>query len=179
MSLNILDCYKKHWQLNNDKKIKIDHEIYKKFIKTINNISTNKYFLIYWCQENEPDTMQIIKYLLSTKRKVCLLNINSKKQINYYAINSLDFEYEYLWNIKMPKPNIINKVEQNQISCVILPAIAFNNKNEILIYKSNEMFLPLLKNNNLMSFALSYKFSEYNDIVFDKKTIVNMIIHNN
>ena len=79
----------------------------------------------------------------------------------------------------MPKPNIINKVEQNQISCVILPAIAFNNKNEILIYKSNEMFLPLLKNNNLMSFALSYKFSEYNDIVFDKKTIVNMIIHNN
>lgn len=180
MKFNILDCHKKCWNLLEDEKSQFDQEIYENFIDKVLSLNIDKYFLVYWSQENEPDTKKIIKYLLDNKHKVCLLHVNAKKNISCFAIESLDFKYDYFWNMKMPKPKLHKQVFLGEIGCVVIPAIAYNNKNEIAIYPSNHLFLSYFEHNpHVIVISLAYKFSVYNDINFGKKIRVNLIIHNN
>ena len=180
MKFNILDCYKKHWNLLEDEKVQLDQEIYENFVDKVSSLNIDKYLLVYWPQENEPDTKKIIEYLLNNNQKVCLLHVDANKHVSYIAIESLDFKYDYFWNIKMPKPKLHKHIISDEIGCVVLPTIAYNNRNERAIYPSNHIFLSYLQQNpHVITISLAYKFSNYNDIDFGKKTRVNIVIHNN
>ena len=156
--------YKKMWNLSISEKINLDHQIYISFLETIKNTNIKNYVFIYWPRENEPETIAIIDELLKRKFKVCLMRINADGTKNFIPITSLDFEYEYFKNIKMPLKTK-KEVTINEIDLIIVPTILFDSKNRVFPHQSLKIFLEPFLKRRIFRLGLGYEFCRIDEVL--------------
>lgn len=139
------------------------------FNKVINNLKVIKseIILIYVSNNEEVDTINLIKYLLKYK-KVAVPKIDND-EMNFYFINTLDDLKMGYFNILEPITN--NKVEDFSNSLSITPGICFS-KDGYRIGYGKGFYDKFFNKHDIYSIGLCYKsclIENFNINEYDKK----------
>lgn len=124
-------------------------------------------FALYYSLSYEVDTIRIIQFLLSNKKKVALPRMNNQNLDFYYIDSISELIVDNPWNIFQPRT--INKIAKSEdLEIIILPLIAFNQNNHRLGHGKGyyDRYLSQL-NFKALKLVLAYKIQEISsDVIF-------------
>ena len=113
---------KRHEYMEEDKKNsnKIIFDKLKNILTQYENIGS------YYNFDDEVDTVNINNWILANNKNLYLPKVNNGK-IDFYKVNDLKDVHEGTFGVM--EPNADHFTDINNIECIIVPMVAFNNEN--------------------------------------------------
>lgn len=150
---------------NNKNKALFDEMIFNKLkllLNDFNNIGS------YYSLDDEVSTYNINKWILDNNKNLYLPKVNGD-YIDFYNVKNIEDVSIGSYNINEPNGN--NKIDINDLDCIIVPMLGFN-KDNYRIGFGKGYYDRALRNYKGYKLGIAYSFQESDEIVVEEYDVV-------